>query len=460
MSGDGPAAIVSAALPKALRGLDHRVTVLSPLLRSVDPKALSLARRLSKVEFDLGGERRACEIYDGRTPAGIDLLFVGHEELLHTAGSLTDGDPAEAAMRAGLFARAAAEVMITREPRVELVHAHEWPGAACLVAARERGATALPMVLTLHDLSRLGDFDVRHAAVLGIPASLQVPDAHGHISVTRAGVRLADRVTTVSPTAARSLLASDHPLRDDLAKLGERLTGIPSGVDASVWNPVTDPSLPARFDPMDRTGKERCKGDLQQALALPVGGDVPLLSVLATTPPADAPDLLVKTLPLLLRNDVQVVVQIGEGTEVASVLDELADRYPDRLKVRPFEDAMRHRIVAASDLVLVAARRAPAAFAQLYAHRYGAIPVARRVDAVADSVVDCDAKLATGTGFLFDEDSPEAMLAACQRGLGAFTSRRAFAALSRRVMRIDHSWDRSARLYDGVYRTMGDPGRQ
>ena len=90
-------------------------------------------------------------------------------------------------------------------------------------------------------------------------------------------------------------------------------------------------------------------------------------------------------------------------------------------------------------------------------HRYGAAPVARSVGALADLVVDCDARLTTGTGFLFEGHDPDELLSGLRRGIAAFTEREAFAKLRERVMRVDHSWDRAARLYEGIYRELTTP---
>src|SRR5689334_3619542 len=118
----GEAAEVCAALPKALRGLGHRVTVLSPLYRTVDPAARSLARRLSKLEVTVGSQPYELEVYDGRTSAGVSLLFVGHESLYRHVESLHGpADEGEDAVRRALvLCHAAQRILATREPRFDV----------------------------------------------------------------------------------------------------------------------------------------------------------------------------------------------------------------------------------------------------------------------------------------------------------------------------------------------------
>ncbi len=164
-------------------------------------------------------------------------------------------------------------------------------------------------------------------------------------------------------------------------------------------------------------------------------------------------DLLAKVLPDVLRNDVQVALHVKGDEALVGVMGELSERWPDRFQVRSDgEDRLDHRIVAGSNLMVVPARRAPSGFVQMYAHRYGTLPIVRRTGGLADTVVDCDAALSTGSGFVYEDATTDDLLAAIRRGLGAYARRDAFAKASQRVMRLDHSWERSARLYERVYK--------
>ena len=290
------------------------------------------------------------------------------------------------------------------------------------------------------------------AAVQGAAA----PD-RDELQVLRAGLDAADRWTTVSSTYARRLLDGREgaALREAFDAHRDALTAIECGVDASTWSPTTDVHLPCRFDPIDRRGKGRCKGALQQAMSLPVRADVPLVGVVATGPADRTIEVFAEIARKVLRNDVQVVVQIdaAEPAERVAVLEALGDRWPDRLQVRRGSaEATTHLIIAASDLLLVLADAADGVALQLRGQRYGAVPVVPADSALSDAIVDCDASLRTGTGFVADDAGPDAVLAAVRRGLAAFTNGAAFGGLQGRVMGLDSSWERSARRYEHVYR--------
>ncbi len=455
-SGAGEAAEVAAALPKALKGLDHRVTVVSPLFRGIDPTARSLARKLTKLETHLDGRDLACEVYDGRTAGGVDLTFIGHEEVFHAADAMGDGTEADVALRAGLFAQAVEQLLRARG--ADVVHAYGWVGALAAVRIEAARDLDVPTVLTVLDPASQGRFDPGLASKLGLDDAFRADLEHGGALVALAGgLRRARRVVTVSPTFARELVTAPHGagLEDLFAALGERLSGVLSGVDVSVWNPATDARLPARFDPMDLEGKARCKADLQRKLLLPVRSDVPLLGMMATEAEDEGFDLFAKVAPEILRNDCQVVVGFEDDRDgdLGRVLRELSERWPDRMQLAIDEDgSLRHRVLGASDLVLAPSRHEPCGLVPMQAHRYGALPVARRTGGFADTIVDCDPKLRTGTGFLFDEATGEGLLGAVRRALAAFAREQAFDAARRRVMTIDHSWERGARLYERTFK--------
>jgi len=92
----------------------------------------------------------------------------------------------------------------------------------------------------------------------------------------------------------------------------------------------------------------------------------------------------------------------------------------------------------------------------MIAQRYGTLPVARSTGAIQDFVIDCDAQLETGTGFLFDEDLSDALLSATQRAVSACMNAD-FDGLRRRVMRLDHSWERTGRVFALLYRELTEP---
>ncbi|MGF1466399.1 MAG: glycogen synthase [Sandaracinaceae bacterium] len=455
-SGVTPAGDTCWALPKALRGLGHDVTVLSPLYGFIDPAARSLARRLWKVEVDVAGEELAFDVYDVRTAAGLDLLFLGHEVLFQPCREVPlDGDGVEDARRYLAFAHAAVKVAMDGDRAFDRVHGHGWATGLVPGLLRLAGG-ALPTVHSVHDPTRKGAFGPAVADDLRVPRELR---HDGGLHFLAAAVRDADRVTAVSPSAAARLGEGPTEALGPLFRdRGADVVGILGGVDVALWNPATDARLEARYDPIDRSGKARCKAALQRELGLPERDDRPLIGALGPVDASTGLDRLARIASRLLRNDLQLaVVQVGEerDPDLVDVLAEHQDRWPDRVQVRDEHDvALVHRLLAGCD-ALVAPRVAPGSNLPMRAHRYGTLPIGPRQGAFADAVVDVDPKLGSGNGFLFAPEDDAELLAALQRAVGAFGRRDAFDRLRARAMRVDHSWERAAYHYDRLYRNLG-----
>ena len=420
--------------------------MVCPLYGHIDSAKLALARRLTKLEFELGGRAWSCELYTGRTPDGVGLTFIGNEEVLLSAESLTgEGEPLDAS-RIGVFATAATELVRQNAGDYDVVHAHGW-AAAAVVAHLRVVRPDLPTVLTIYDASEQGRFDAGDAEAIGLGGEAR--DADG-VNVLKAGLLTADRVTTLSPNYAHRLQRTDNDdaLGEVFRQIAPKLAGVRHGIDPALWNPATDGHLPARFDPFDMDGKDKCKAELQHDLTLPLRSDVPLFGAIGTVDD-EGMALLAKIGPDFLRNDVQLVVQLEGGGELVAIYEELWDQWPDRIQIKTGDDeAFRHALVGASDFIVAPGGEAPSDNIQMRAQRYGALPIVHRDGGLADEVVDCEASLKTGSGILYDDPTTRSLLSALQRGAAAFANNKPFREMQSRVMRIDHSWERSTRLYD------------
>ena len=441
----------AASLPKALRGLGHRVTVVSPLYKGIDPSARSLARRLSTLSVETCGKTYTCTIYDGRTTGGIDLIFLGNAELFGERNG-PDADPETLLRSAIVLSTAAAQLASEREPQVEVLHAH---GVACALALSlaKLKRPELVCALSCYDAHHIGAFDATRIPELGLPPNVSEQLASNRSSLLACGVVSADAVMTTAPATASAMLDDmTSPLAALLRSKSNRFAGIVNGVDASVWNPLIDSQLSARFDATNLAGKARCKGSFQYMLGLGVNPDIPLVVAIGELSEARGGDLIAAIAADCLRNEMQLCVLGSEG-DAAVRLQELSAEYPERLAIRTgYDDKERHLAVGGSDFLLLPARAERSVEIALAALRYGSLPIVCPVGGLADVIVDADAKLETGTGFVADKPEPAEVLAAVQRALGAYAKRNALGALRKRAMQKDVSWERSARRYEHLYK--------
>jgi starch synthase len=232
------------------------------------------------------------------------------------------------------------------------------------------------------------------------------------------------------------------------------MVGILNGVDASIFNPASDPHLDHRFTPEDRRGKAANKRALQKELGLPTRPEVPLFVAFGEIELEEGYGALLKLLPRFLRNDVQLVLGGVGDPELITALEEASGRWPDRLQLIEGDTKSLHRLLGAADFFVVPTPYAPCGERHMQALRYGAVPIVREAGGLGDAVVNCDARAVSGTGFLYEEPPREGLLGAMQRAASVFADQGNYGRLCRRAMLSDLSWERAAYLYERLYRSI------
>jgi starch synthase len=494
----GGLADVVSALSKALRLLGHKVTIALPHFPAIEAGGLMLARRLTPLTLPLtpippghagraaagpagnsrdgGGPAAEVTLFDGRLGSGVELLVLDiaapgaggapAQSLYHRPGIYGEQgvDYPDNAQRFGLFNRAVVEIVRQRARTgapFDIVHAHDWPAAMVPYLIREQRAefSRTRTVLTIHNLAHQGVFPSDALASLGLGLEHFATDRlefYGQLNFLKGGILAADAITTVSNTYAREMLTPEfgERLEGVLQTRREKIQGIVNGIDYAVWNPMTDPALVARYDAEDMSNKGRCKSALFAEVGLPIQPDRPLIVSIGRIVHQKGSDLLAAALPRILKSDVSVVVA-GTGDEaLESKIKAAVAKNKDRAAfLGDVSEPLAHRLFAAADIVMIPSRYEPCGLTQLYAQRYGALPVATATGGLCDTIVDVDAALETGSGFLFDKPTAAAFTGAVQRALAAMAHPR-WGALRRRVMRLDLGWDRPARRYAQSYRAV------
>jgi starch synthase len=376
----------------------------------------------------------------------------------HGAGEFGDNHVRFAAL--GKAALAAGDLLLGGTP--EVLHVHDWQGSTAAIYARVAGAPSL-IVTTIHNLAYRGIFPKAVMTELGIPWSLFTTDLvefYDQVSFLKAGLALAGAVTTVSPSYAREILTPERgeALDGFLRWKVKRLVGITNGIDTAAWDPATDPALPANYTRTQPGGKARCRAHLAAELGLPLANDEPLIGVIARMTDQKGLDLVAAVVPELARIGARLVV-LGSGEPALEHrFVWLADVFREHVAVRiGFDGELAHRIYAGSDLFAMPSRFEPCGLGQLYAMRYGAIPVVHAVGGLRDTVIDPgDGELALGrgTGLRFTPATALAFARALDRAAKLFRDPTVLATVRRAAMARDSSWMASAQQYVQLYRSL------
>lgn len=451
---------VTAGLCSWLAHRGHDVVVVLPRYGSMRGLNIDCGAPVPGVrQLTWAGRGLSCGILplETRVP-GLRVFFVDCPEFF--SGGVYDSGLSEAG-RFILLSRAALELAVALRFAPDIVHCHDWhtaPAAMMLSGAwrTEPLFRRSSSVLTIHNIGYQGVFEAAEldAAAGLLPPGLFAPE-EDPVNFLRAGILAADALTTVSPTHAREIqtqaqgMGLDEPLR----QRRHRLTGILNGVDYGQWSPEADVLLPQRFSAEDLGGKRVTRDTLLQDLQLHADVRTPVVGLVSRLTAQKGIDLIIDALPELLASRDFVCALLGNGdASHAAALRELADACPGRVAfVEGYDETRAHRIIAGSDLLLVPSRYEPCGLTQLYALRYGTVPVVRYTGGLADTVSHFDPQTGEGTGSVFRDADVGGLGWGLATALDWFADADLWMRLMQNGMHQDFSWDRQGPQYEQLF---------
>ena len=346
----------------------------------------------------------------------------------------------------------------------EVVHAHDWHAAMACAYMAEHRPTRAAAVYTVHNLAFQGLFAPQEWPLLGLGSRYMTPaglEFHGQLSFMKAGLKFADRVTTVSPTYAREIATPEFGCGLDGVIRGRaaEVSGILNGIDPLVWNPATDAAIAERYDSQRLVGKRCCRHALQALMGLARDDAAMIITVVSRLTAQKGLDLVLAALPMMVQSGLQLALQ-GTGDPALEAAFKLAQQaYPGQVAVHiGYDEPRAHQMIAGADVIAVPSRFEPCGLTQLYGLRYGTLPLVRRVGGLADTVTDAAAAggaldgASSQTGFVFDAATPLALEACLHRALALYRQPGAWQAVMARGMAQDLSWAGPARDYLALYR--------
>ncbi|MGH8314995.1 MAG: glycogen synthase GlgA [Steroidobacterales bacterium] len=460
----GGLADVVAALPAALEREGIATRTLVPGYPSVvgSLRENEVAHTFASMH---GGPAR---LLASRT-SGLELLVLDAPHLYARPGNpYLDPDGNEwpdNALRFAALAAAAAAIGRGIIPtfRPDIVHAHDWQAALAPAYLHYGGSPRPRTVMTVHNLAFQGLYPAALLVQLGLPAHAYTLDGveyHGSIGFLKAGLALADRITTVSPTYAAEIQTPEHGMGLDglLRHRSGVLTGIRNGIDTVVWNPATDPHLRSRFDARHRTRRGINKQALRHRMSLDMDETAPLFGVVSRLAWQKGLDLLLGIADRLVAAGAQLAL-IGSGErELESGFIAAGERHPGRIGVAiGYDEGLAHLAQAGANAILIPSRFEPCGLTQLCAMRYGALPIVARVGGLADTVIDINdvnRGAEFGTGMQFTPVTGDALTAAIERAMALWRDPAAWRRVQAHAMAADVSWREPAAQYAALYRAL------
>ncbi len=450
----GGLAAVSAALPRALR----RWTDVRVLL----PGYSEVVEQFTHIEI-IGhspalAEMPACSLGLGSTKDGLPVYVVLCPQLYDRPGN-PYGDEAgqdwpDNDIRFGRLASVAAQLAmgtLDKNWAADLVHANDWQ-SALVPAYLAWSGSKIPTILTIHNLAYQGLFSKELLRRIGAPADsfhIDGLEFYDKLSFLKGGLIYASHLTTVSETYAKEI--TTHELGCGLEGLlrqrsdAAELTGILNGIDES-WDPRVDAKLAQQFAAGDWEGKQANSDYVRHQFGLAVSRG-PIFGLVARLVHQKGIDLVLAAADEIIDAGGQIVVTGSGEPQIEKALVEAHRRRPDAIGVNiGFNDGQARRIFAGSDFTLMPSRFEPCGLSQMYAQRFGSLPIGHQTGGLAETITDGE------TGFLFSQPSTESFLGGIRRAFSTFVAKDRLDSMRRNAMARSFSWDISAACYGALYR--------
>ena len=459
----GGLADVAGSLPPALAELGHDVRVILPLYEQIGEDWRSQMTFVKYYYVRLAWRSIYCGLFQLERN-GVTYYFVDNESYFKRQGIYGHFDDAE---RFAYFSRAVIETPGQIDFKPDIIHCNDWQTALVPIYLleeryRQNTLSRTKSVFTIHNIEYQGRYgrDLLED-LFGLDESYfneNMLKFYDDISLVKGAVNAADYVTTVSPNYANELQFSfyAHGLEGVIAANRGKLRGILNGIDMKANDPSTRKDLAARFTSRNHKGRAKCKAALQERLGLKVDPNVPIIACISRLVGHKGFELVCQAFRGIMDMEVQFVL-LGTGEwGYEQFFRNAQNEYPGRVSANILYDgALSDAIYAGADLFLMPSIAEPCGLSQMFAMRYGTVPVVRMTGGLLDSVPAYNPEENTGLGFTFGSVDAGDMLGALYRAVGVYyDDKKAWDQLVTRDMEADFSWDRSAQEYVDVYRTI------
>jgi len=345
----------------------------------------------------------------------------------------------------------------------EIVHCHDWQAGLAPAFLHYDASKRPKTVMTVHNLAFQGQFAPEMLGAFGLPPQAWATDGveyYGTIGFLKAGLRFADRLTTVSPTYAMEIRSAEAGMGLDglLNARADDLVGILNGIDTRVWDPARDEALESTYDADNFGARWLNKKALQERMGLDQDNDALLIGIVTRLSWQKGLDLVLQALPAMLAMGCQLVLLGSGDANLEQGFRAAAAANPGRIACEfSYDERLAHQIQAGSDAILVPSRFEPCGLTQLCALRYGAVPIVSRVGGLSDTIVDAnEVALNNGvaTGIQFHPVALPALIDAVGRAVRLYHKPDDWQLIQTNGMETDVSWTIPALRYADLYRSL------
>ncbi len=460
----GGLADVAGSLPKALKDLGHDVRLMIPRYGTIRSDRFEMEKIGEPFSIPLGPGQETVHLIGSSLDGDVPVYLLWNEHYFSSRERVYGFE--DDAQRFAIFDRGALAALKKLDWKPDVIHANDWhtgfvPACLDVQCWSDPFYCNIATLFTIHNLAYQGITGRLILTFAQMEELKHLPvEPPGAVNWMAQGIAHADVINTVSKHYAEEILSPEMGmgLEPLLQERQNRLFGVLNGLDYDEWNPATDSSIPHKFNLDTLNRRSTNKTVLQQQARLPVNPKIPLVGMVSRLDKVKGMDLMEPVVDWLLGQQEAQFVLLGTGQpEYHQMFERLQNRYPNRVHAfLKFDAVLARRIYASADLFLMPSAVEPCGLGQMIAMRYGCVPVVRETGGLADTVIDYTANPDEGTGFVFQDKTPEACQEAIGRALDTYYDKAAWRTLQERGMIADFSWTASAQEYVSLYRKAMD----
>ncbi len=455
----GGLADVSAALPKALEILGHKIRVIIPKYSQIDTQQFSI--KPICIRYPVPDFSYEAEIEQTTYPSSEIIVYFVKCDYFYYREDIY-GNYEDDAERSIFFCKSVLEFLKYIDWTPEIIHCNDWQTA--LIPAllknlynKEQIYKKIRTLFTIHNLAYQGIFPKEKFTKTGLRKRLYTSkglEFWGKLNLMKAGILFADVLNTVSVKYASEIQTKDFGfgLEEFLVNRKEYLFGIMNGIDYEIWDPRIDHYIWQNYDQDSLEKKQFNKLALQKESNLPQI-DVPLIGIISRLVDQKGFDLIEEIIDELMQLDLQFII-LGTGlNKYHELFTEISEKFPEKAATfLKFDEMLAHKIEAGSDFFLMPSYYEPCGLNQLISLRYGSIPIVHHTGGLANSIIDIARdEEKEGIGFVFYEYESQELLKTIKKALNLYNDTYQRLIIMKRGMQKQFSWEISAKKYEQLY---------
>ncbi len=463
----GGLADVAGSLPDELKKFGHDIISIMPLYDTVQKNFRDLENCNKPFEITVGDNKYEGNIFAAKTSSGTPVYFIKNDILYMREGLYGErtGNYKDNSSRFIFFCRAVVKACELLGFQPHIIHCNDWqtgliPAYLKITESENPFFKGTKTLYTIHNLAYQGAFWHFDMKLTGLPWSVFSSEGlefFGMLNFMKSGIVFSDAISTVSKNYSKEIQTEQHSfgMEGILRKRKKDIYGIINGVDYGEWNPETDKHIKENYSALNMNGKKVCKKDILEEFAISSSETVPVIGIVSRLAEQKGMDLIIDAIPEILSMNVVLLI-LGKGdNKYHLTLCRLANAYRNKLGIKlEFNEPLAHKIEAGCDFFLMPSRYEPCGLNQIYSLKYGTIPIVSATGGLDDTILNYNPLTGAGNGFKFKKYGKKAMLEKIAEALKITGDERHKTQIIKTGMNCDFSWNKSAKKYEALYKTI------